>query len=184
MVDSFETYAQALAAFTAVVDGQWKDVLHFKVRDADDPHYRRMKPYGSDLALVHAARRAGYECKQKEVSATTLLFIKQAEPGDWLSTVERDTLKSLTLRGFKVDRYDVDRNIKSRITLGRCHNEHVTDAPSGGRRIVKGGGYWWPRSEGTLSDRHCPACGGRLSQTSLALQSGFRRLPRKKKGRT
>jgi hypothetical protein len=78
---------------------------------------------------------------------------------------ELTRLTSVVMSVTGAKRWEAEQALKSRVTIGRCWNHGRTRWA-----------YWWPRSEGRLSDTDCPLCGRRLSQTTLALDAPFYRI--------
>lgn len=160
------TYDEALAVHAALVEhnkttGTYRDLVVRTAGDPDWPITARGINGNSPEWLI--ASRAQREYRRKELGRTVTSFLKR-DSATSLTALRREVTRSLTDRGLpEPHRGTVERVIKDRITLGRCRN--------GCDRA-----WFWPRRHGSFWDQRCPACGGRLAQTSLAYGHEFYRL--------
>jgi len=143
--------------------------MAYAVRSADEPDWA-VRAFGyqgaietKDYKLALKAQAAARAWRIKEAGQTARAIITGSGAEASLWKVERLVSESLKAREITVDQHTVEYAVKSRVTIGRCRQH---------------GGYWFPKAEGPLHKRRCPECNGWLNQTSLALGTGFKRLPR------
>lgn len=155
-------YHLALAAWKAASALTTDDYL--AVRTTDDPQWADAKdaphreyPDTAGRVMWAAVRKVNHD----ELANTARWAIKHHGELRFESLV-RLIVKSLRERGFPVERWEAERALKDRVTLGRSSNT--------------GKGYWFPKRKGdTLTTMRGPN-GEYLNQTSLALASGFESL--------
>lgn len=167
-VRGFSTYDQALFAYEAVVASDESLRDRCAVRSDDDPRWAKAPLAGFNAPSERTAMYAGEKWRKQEIGRTATAMIK-AHGEHYLAEVERQTRLSLAARNISADRWEVERAVKDRITLGRCRKS--SHWSRGCDRA-----YWFPKSQGPLHEQRCPNCGERLSQTTLALQAAFARL--------
>lgn len=63
-----------------------------------------------------------------------------------------------------ITRGEAERALKDQVGLGRCWNHNSRK------------GFFWRKGDFTLSTARCPHCDLRLEQTTLALQTQFKRI--------
>lgn len=163
-LEQFPSYDAALAAQAAATQrlAEYPEVEEYAVRSIDDPHViQRFATRRESLYDRKQVARAMSERNRVEVGATALAMINAAPVGRTIAKVEQLVRASLRARGFKPGGHDVERAVKSRVTIGRCDRH---------------GGFWFKTSDGPLRSLACPTCGGRLHQSTLALRSGFQRI--------
>lgn len=154
-------YHLALAAFNAA---SALTTDHLAVRTTDDPKWADAKDapyreyeYPTRRVMLEAVRKVSRD----ELASTARWAIKHHGELHF-DLLIRLVVRSLRERGFPVERWEAERALKSRVTLGRSSRT--------------GKGYWFPKRKGdTLTTVRGPN-GEYLNQTSLALASGFESL--------
>jgi hypothetical protein len=172
---SFRNFDLALAAYEAAVEHAMNNGMSeneardlYAVRSMDDPQVRAwgtpVEQYVPFMVVAGAMRR-NLRAEVNETVKWALRTVERVGYGS-LAAVEADVKRSLTERGFNVERWQVEDAVKARVVLGRCR-EH-----GNGRSAY----FFLKRTKARLAETRCPHCGSRLAQTTLALDSKFEYL--------
>lgn len=170
---SFRTYDLALRGYEAAVEhamnnGMTEDEARnlYAVRSMDDPAVRAwgtpVEQYVPFMVIANAMRKS----MKAEVAVTVKWALRNVErQGEGaLHLVIGEATRSLTERGFKPERWQVEDAVKARVTVGRCHRH------GNGRSAY----FFLRRGGARLAHTRCPECGSYLAQTTLALNATFR----------